>query len=173
MKSYLIATACILATSSASAQHIHGGGGAMETGQSQFAAIAEIVALLREDPSTDWSKVNIDALREHLVDMDNVSTRTSVQTMIDGETVTFVVTGDATTAQSVQRMAAAHAPMLQTETGWQVDIQQIADAVQMTITSPDDDTVEQIVGLGFYGLMTVGAHHQKHHMMIALGRDPH
>lgn len=173
MKSYLIAAACILASSSASAQHLHGGGRAVETGQSQFAAIAEIVALLRDDPSTDWSQVEIDALREHLVDMDNVTTRTSVETMIAGETVTFVVTGDGATVLSAQRMATAHAPMLQAETGWQVNIQQIANGVQMSVGSPDENTLEQIVGLGFHGLMTIGAHHQQHHMMIALGRDPH
>ena len=35
--------------------------------------IQEIVAMLAADPQTDWSKVNIEALREHLVDMDNVT----------------------------------------------------------------------------------------------------
>lgn len=161
MKSYLIAAAYVLVTSSASAQHLHAGGGATESGQSQFAAIAEIVALLREDPSTDWSQVKIDALLAHLVDMDNVTTRTSVETMIAGETVTFVVTGDGATVLSAQRMATAHAAMLQNETGWQVDIQQIEDGVQMSVGSPDENTLEQIVGLGFHGLMTIGAHHQQ------------
>ncbi|APX13012.1 hypothetical protein [Tateyamaria omphalii] len=173
MKSYLITAACIIATSTAAAQHMHEGGGALETGQSQFAAIAEIVALLREDPLTDWSRVKIDTLREHLIDMDNVTTRTSVKTMIAGETVSFIVTGDGETVLSAQRMATAHAPMLETETGWQVDIQQIADGVQMSVTSSDKDAVSQITGLGFHGLMTIGAHHQQHHTMIALGHDPH
>jgi hypothetical protein len=39
-----------------------------EPGQGAFAAIAEIIALLEADPNTDWSKVDITALREHLVE---------------------------------------------------------------------------------------------------------
>ena len=46
---------------------------ATQPGQSAFAAIQEIVDILEADPKTDWSKVNIDALREHLVDMSNVT----------------------------------------------------------------------------------------------------
>ncbi len=34
-----------------------------EAGQSAFAAIHEIVVMLEGDPKTDWSKVDIDALR--------------------------------------------------------------------------------------------------------------
>ena len=163
----------VLAMSSASAQHMHRRGGSTETGQLQFAAIAEIDALLRKDPSTDWSVVKIDALREHLVDMDNVTARTSVKTMIADETVVFIVTGDGATFQSAQRMATAQAPMLQNETGWQVDIQPIANGVQMSVGSPDAGTLSQIVALGLHGLMTIGAHHQQHHMMIAMDRDLH
>ena len=38
-------------------------------GQDAFGAIQETVSLLEADPATDWSKVNIAALREHLIDM--------------------------------------------------------------------------------------------------------
>ena len=173
MTPHMLATALVLTVSSASAQHTHAAGGATETGQSQFAAIAEIVELLRADPSTDWSMVKIDALREHLVDMDNVTARASVETKIAGETVTFVVTGIGATTLSVQRMATAHAPMLQKDTGWPVEVQPVANGVRMSVGSPDAGTLEQILGLGFHGLMTIGAHHQQHHMMIALGHTPH
>ena len=46
-----------------------------EAGQGAFAAIQEIVAILEADPDTDWSKVDIDALRQHLVDMNAVTLR--------------------------------------------------------------------------------------------------
>ena len=42
------------------------------SGQSAFGAIAEIVQILEEDPATDWSRVDIDALREHLIDMEEL-----------------------------------------------------------------------------------------------------
>ena len=44
-------------------------------GQEAFGTIQEIVRILESDPATDWSKVNIGALREHLIDMDEVTMR--------------------------------------------------------------------------------------------------
>ena len=42
-------------------------------GQDAFGAIQEVVQILESDPTTDWSKVNIAALREHLIDMNEVT----------------------------------------------------------------------------------------------------
>jgi hypothetical protein len=42
-------------------------------GQDAFGAIQEIVQILQSDPKTDWSKVNISALRQHLIDMNEVT----------------------------------------------------------------------------------------------------
>lgn len=42
-------------------------------GQDAFGAIQEIVSILDLDPNTDWSKVDIAALREHLIDMNEVT----------------------------------------------------------------------------------------------------
>ena len=42
-------------------------------GQDAFGTIQEIVQILQSDPKTDWSKVNIDALRQHLIDMNEVT----------------------------------------------------------------------------------------------------
>ena len=44
-------------------------------GQEAFGTIQEIVRTLEADPKTDWSKVDIAALREHLIDMDEVTMR--------------------------------------------------------------------------------------------------
>lgn len=41
----------------------------MEGGNPIFSAIAEIVSLLMRDPTTDWDKVNIGVLQQHLADM--------------------------------------------------------------------------------------------------------
>jgi hypothetical protein len=38
-------------------------------GQDSFGAIQEIVRILEADPNTDWSKVDLEALRQHLIDM--------------------------------------------------------------------------------------------------------
>src|SRR5437016_4569299 len=44
-------------------------------GQEAFGAILEVVQILEADPTTDWSRVNIAALREHLIDMSEVTLR--------------------------------------------------------------------------------------------------
>lgn len=56
------------------ARHVHGIIPSMP-GQEAFGTIQEIVRILESDPATDWSKVNIGALREHLIDMDEVTMR--------------------------------------------------------------------------------------------------
>ena len=38
-----------------------------------------IVEILEADPATDWGKVNIEALRQHLIDMDNVTLRAELK----------------------------------------------------------------------------------------------
>lgn len=171
MNGKITAAFLMLVTTSATAQHAHQS--VAETGQSQFAAIAEIVAVLRENSSTDWTSVNIDGLRDHLIDMNNVTTRTTVEKTTKEMTVIFRVTGDAETALSAQRMIVAHAPMLETATGWGVATKTVSDGVELVVTARSRDEVSQIEGLGFYGLMTIGAHHHQHHMMMAMGHDPH
>jgi len=42
-------------------------------GQDAFGAIQEIVQILQSDPKTDWSKVSIEALRQHLIDMNELT----------------------------------------------------------------------------------------------------
>src|SRR4051812_40613019 len=48
------------------------------SGQAAFVAIRDVVRTLESDPKTDWSKVNIEALRQHLIDMDDVTMRSEV-----------------------------------------------------------------------------------------------
>jgi len=42
-------------------------------GQDAFGAIQEVVRILDADPKTDWSKVDLEALRQHLIDMNEVT----------------------------------------------------------------------------------------------------
>lgn len=143
-----------------------------EPGQAGFAAIAEIVAMLRNDPSTDWSQVDINALRDHLSDMDRLVLETEANaTPVPGGLaieVSFTNTGGA----AVRRMVPAHAPVLAGETGWQSDVSDETDrGLVWTIVSSDDEA--QIRALGFYGLMAIGDHHQPHHLGIARGEMRH
>ena len=84
----------VAAQAFAEAGHDHHMGRAPgEVGQGAFAAIQEIVGLLEADPSTDWSKVDIEALRRHLIDMGNVTLRADVKAEpVDGG-MRFTVSG--------------------------------------------------------------------------------
>ena len=173
MKLGLLSAAMMFVASNAMAQHAHTSGSPSETGQSQFAAIAEIATLLRDDPGTDWAQVDIKALRDHLVDMDNVTTKASVERTVDGASVTFMITGEQVIAASIRRMVLAHSPMLQGSSDWTVTAEKMEAGASMLTQTGSEEELNQVLGLGFFGLMTIGAHHQQHHLMIATGRSPH
>ena len=158
----------------AAAQHAHqGSDGPLETGQSAFAAISEIVQILSDDPGTDWTKVNIQALRDHLVDMELVTTQATVNTQTEGRIVEFRVTGEGIVADAVARMATAHSPMLELATGWTVTAEPSTDGATMRIEVQTEQELARVLGLGFFGVMAIGAHHQAHHIQMASGEDPH
>src|SRR5271163_2225443 len=78
-------------------------------GQDAFGAIQEIVAILDSDPKTDWSKVNLEALRQHLIDMNEVTLKAEATLkQIDGGLEIAVTGGDRTLA-AIQRMIPAWA----------------------------------------------------------------
>lgn len=174
MIKYSIPFIAALLANPAVAQHVHGTSNhPVETGQSAFAAISEIVQILSKDPKTDWEKVNIQALRDHLRDMELVTTEASVDIRIDGNSVEFIVFGAGDVEQAVQRMTLAHAPMLQASSGWLVTAEPSKGGAIMRIAVKSDDDLARVRGLGFFGIMTIGAHHQAHHLEIASGNDPH
>jgi hypothetical protein len=142
-------------------------------GEAAFAAIQEVVGVLEADASTDWSKVNIEALRRHLVDMNNVTLRSVVQATEQGRTVTFVVTGKDEVVGSIQRMVTAHAGAMNGSNGWSYEGVPIDGGARMRVTAPDDRSLMKLRALGFIGVMTQGMHHQAHHLMIARGMAPH
>ena len=92
-----------------------------EAGQGAFAAIAEIVALLDADPKTDWSKVDIAALREHLVDMNELILNAVAQEEPIPGGLRITVTGEGRTLRAIRDMVPTHAAELAKIEGWQVE----------------------------------------------------
>ena len=144
-----------------------------EPGQSAFAAIAEVVAILQADPTTDWSRVDLEALRQHLRDMDDVTMRADVVARAIPGGMQFDVTGTGRVREAIRRMLEAHAPMLTAMPEWEASTARLAHGVRLTVTSPAPALQAQIRGLGFIGMLTQGAHHTTHHLAIARGSDPH
>lgn len=144
-----------------------------EPGDCAFAAIAEIVAMLSEDPETDWSRVDIDGLREHLVDMNQLVLGASVRSehLPDGLRMQIDTSGRA--GEAASRMVPAHGPVLATEIGWQSEVTRNGDEVVWSVTGSGEGEAEHIQALGFFGLMATGDHHRTHHLALAQGEPAH
>ncbi len=143
-----------------------------QPGQAAFAAIQEIVQILEADPQTDWSKVDIEALRQHLIDMNNVTLAAEVKSEpVDGG-MRFVVTGVGTVRASIRRMVAAHVATMNGVDGWRFAGVETDVGATFTVLAPSGD-LPKLRGLGFIGVMTRGMHHQEHHLMLARGEHPH
>ena len=146
-------------------------------GQAAFAAIGEIVRILDADPATDWTRVNVEALRQHLIDMDEVTLRSAVRTVPVAGGARFEVRGASpATIAAIQRMAAGHGATLQADPRYRVTVARMPAGADMTVLAASDGDARaaaRIRGLGFAGLLTVGAHHASHHLALARGESPH
>lgn len=142
-------------------------------GQDAFGAIQEIVHILEADPATDWSKINLEALRQHLIDMNEVTLRANAAPKpIDGG-LEIAVTGEGRTLAAIQRMIPDHAQELDQMNGWHAATETLPDGVRLTVTSSDPKEVAHIRGLGFIGLLVSGSHHQQHHLAMAKNEMVH
>jgi hypothetical protein len=141
-------------------------------GRDAFGAIAEVIQMLDADASTDWSKIDLERLRQHLIDMNEVVLRSQVkQTPVPGGLV-MDVTGPGRTEQAIRAMLVPHAAELDRMPAFAANTELIPGGVRLTVTAkaPDDaKTVARLRGLGFIGLLTAGAHHGPHHLAMARG----
>src|SRR5690349_17444745 len=122
-------------------------------GQDAFGAIQEIVRILEADPNTDWTKVKLSALREHLIDMNEVTLKADAAEQPVDNGIVVAVTGSGRTLAAIQRMIPAHAQELNGHPGWAASTEMLPDGVRLTVTSTDPKEVGHIQGLGFIGLL--------------------
>jgi hypothetical protein len=182
MKPFALAAGLLLLPAAAQAQQhspahapgmVHHLAQPLEPGQSAFGAIQEIVALLEADPATDWSRVDIEALRRHLIDMNAVTLDAEVAAEPIPGGARFTAGGTGRVRDSIRRMVMAHAATMAGGGGWMFAAQEAPDGAVLTVTTADPAGVAEIRALGFIGVLTRGMHHQTHHLMIAAGGSPH
>ena len=161
-----------------SMQHHQHAAGAMpgaaptRPGQEAFGTIAEIVRILDADPKTDWAKVDMERLRQHLIDMNEVVLRSEVKQTLVSAGLVMEITGTGRTEQAIRTMVVAHARELARMPAYAAKTEIIPGGVRLTVTAkgPDDaTTVARLRGLGFSGLLTEGGHHGPHHLAMAKG----
>jgi hypothetical protein len=153
-------------------QHLSATAQPTMAGQDAFGAIQEIVRVLEADPGTDWSKVNIDALRQHLIDMNEVTLHAATAQLVLDNGIEITVTGEAHTLEAIKRMVPAHVSELK-EIGWDAKSEELPNGVRLTIQASEAHPLAKLKALGFMGIMVQGDHHQQHHLMMARGQRSH
>lgn len=144
-------------------------------GNAAFAAIQEVVRELNRRQDVDWTEVDLEALRRHLRDMHlfTLEARVVGREPVDGGLRVAVRGTSPEATRAVRRSLRAHGPVLEKEEGWEVTVTDRGKRTVLRVTSSSPAEVEKIRALGYIGLMATGAHHQRHHWMIATGRSPH
>lgn len=171
----LIIGLIVLQPTTGRAQHNHHAGDVSlrEAGNDIFGTIREVVLKLEADPATDWRQVNLEALRRHLLDMNAFTEAVTVlsQEPVEGGIRIRVRPQNERAQKALRRVLGMHPAMLMQETGWTMEAARDEDAWIITCTTEGDAAeVARIRGLGYIGLLATGAHHQRHHWMIATGR---
>lgn len=136
-------------------------------GQDAFGAVQEIVRVIEADPTTDWSRIHLAVLREHMIDMNAPTLKAEAAARpVDGGPE-IAVTGSGPTLDAIRRMIPAHAresdamPRLDART-WPLH-----DGIRPTVTSAEPGDIAGIRAPGFIGLQVSGAH-----LAVLLQRRP-
>jgi hypothetical protein len=163
-------------------EHMMGGHGGMHgssattptlPGQDAFGAIQEVVRILDANPKTDWSKVDLEPLRQHLIDMNEVMLHAeAAPKQIDGG-LEIAITGSGRTLVAIQRMIPAYAQIANGHNRWSAKASELPNGELLTVTANDPKEIRHIRGLGFIGLLASGSWHQSHHLAMAKGQFDH
>jgi hypothetical protein len=142
-------------------------------GQDAFGAIQEIVRILDADPKTDWSKVDLEALRQHLIDMNEVTLKADADAKPIEGGLEIAVTGSGRALVAIQRMIPAWAQSANGLNGWSTKSAPLPNGEVLTVTASDAKEIQHIRGLGYIGLLVSGSYHQVHHLAMARGEFGH
>jgi len=145
-----------------------------ESGTDPFATLQEVITALEANTGTNWEKVNIEALRLHLVEMQDMTINIDVkQQHIDNGFQAVVTPTTNRAVKSLTRVLSGHPAQMKAETGWDMQVSNNDDIFTLTVVSKKAHEVAKIRGLGYIGVMSYGNHHQPHHWAMASGENPH
>lgn len=141
-------------------------------GNDVFGTIQEVVEELEADPDTDWTKVDLEALRQHLLDMKAFTEEVEVisKKPVENGVEIQVQPGTERAGDALKRLFSMHPAMLKKEKGWNMETKKEGHQWTIICTTEEKPEAEKIRALGYIGLLTEGAHHKLHHWMIATGK---
>jgi len=114
-------------------------------GQDAFGTIQEIVQILESDPTTDWSKVNIGALREASHRHERRDVARGGKRTHDRYRIEIAVTGEGRTRDAIKRMVPAHARELAAHRLERHDAER-PDGVTLTVAASEKNVTGQAQG---------------------------
>jgi hypothetical protein len=145
-----------------------------EAGTDPFAVIQEVISALESNPNTNWEKVNLEALRLHLVEMQDITINVNVaEKNVESGFEAIIMPISRRALRAVGNVLQNHKSMLESETGWHMEVIKTEDVFNITVTTTDVNEINKIRGLGYIGVMAYGNHHQPHHWALASGENPH
>ena len=141
-------------------------------GNEIFGTVQEVVQKLENDPKTDWSKVDLEALRQHLLDMKAFTEEVEVisQTHIKNGLSIEIKPQTSRAGEALERVMKMHPLMLKQEKGWDMQSKLLNGNFLISVTTENSSEVDELRALGYIGILAEGAHHQAHHWMIATGQ---
>lgn len=161
----------MLSVNSIWAQH-HSSTPLTAPGNQIFGAIQETITALENNPNTNWEDVNLEALRQHLLDMKAFTEEVEVygkRSIEEGvELQVRPVTERARIA--LEHVLSIHPEMLKKEKGWTMKSEHKNGIWSIQCTSESSGDLPEMRALGYIGLLAAGSHHQKHHWLIATGK---
>lgn len=146
-----------------------------QAGNDIFATIQEVIVRLNNNPDTNWATVDIEALRQHLLDMNDMAVNVEIlnrKPLINGLRIALQGT-TARAEKTLARVFKVHPKHLKSETGWDMKVERYGKQFIVTTTTEKPEQTQKIIALSYIGLMAYGKHHQLHHWGMSTGQNPH
>ncbi len=146
-----------------------------QAGNDMFGTVQEVIQQMNEQDGFSWKEVNLEVLRQHLLDMQDMTENVEVvgQRPVANGVELHIKATTPRAFNALKRVFSAHPAQLKKETGWEMLVSQQDDLFVLTTTSSNSNDTDKIRGLGYIGLMAWGNHHQPHHWAMATGQNPH
>lgn len=135
--------------------------------------LADLVARLEADPATDWQRVDLEAARAHLRDLDRLTlfARAEVRELVGG--VELLVTGpDAAGEAAIRRLLPGAAARLAAARRWRLATAPIEGGLRVEVRSLDPRETERIRALGLVALLVAAAGDEAYLLNLARGEPP-
>jgi hypothetical protein len=138
-----------------------------------LAVLAGLVARLEADPTSDWRRVDLEAVRRHLADLERVTLAAEVRAEELPGGVGLTVTGpDPASVAAIRRLLPERAARLAEARRWKVATVTVAEGLRVEVRSLDPREAGRIRALGLTGLLVVGPLDEAYLLSLARGEPP-